>query len=107
MGPVATHRTSPDVPVARSGGTRVTAARDRGRVGRALRRIEADDDPTAVSMDLSRRFPPPERAEPAKELGRLAGGTGRGLFGNSDVFVTETPSAVAARTLLRNDGSSA
>jgi hypothetical protein len=58
-------------------------------------------------MDLSRRFPPPERAEPAKELGRLSGGTGRGLFGNSDVFVTETPSAVAARTLLRNDGSSA
>jgi len=73
----------------------------------ALRRIEADDDTTAVSMDLSRRFPPPERAEPAKELGRVSGGTGRGLFGNSDVFVTETPSAVAARTLLRNDRSSA
>jgi hypothetical protein len=76
-------------------------------LGKALRRIEAEDDTTAVSTDLAGRFPPPERAEPFKELGQLSGGSGRGLFGNSDVFVTETPSAVAARTLLRDDGRSA
>jgi len=73
----------------------------------ALRRIEEQDDITAVSSDLARRFPPPERAEPINELGHLAGGSGRGLFGNSDVFVTETPSAVAARTLMQDDGRSA
>jgi len=73
----------------------------------ALRSIEEQDDTTAVSSDLARWFPPPERAEPVKELGQLSGGSGRGLFGNSDVFVTETPSAVAARTLLRDDRRSA
>lgn len=70
-----------------------------------LRRIEADDDVTAVSRDLASRFPPPERADPARELGQaLAWGNGRGLFGNSDVFVTETPSAVAAAILSRGAG---
>jgi len=73
----------------------------------ALRRIETEDDTTAVSTDLAGRFPPPERAEPVKELGQLSGGSGRGLFGNSDVFVTEAPSAVAARTLRHSDGRSA
>jgi hypothetical protein len=73
----------------------------------ALRRIETEDDTTAVSTDLAGRFPPPERAEPVKELGQLSGGSGRGLFGNSDVYVTEAPSAVAARTLRHSDGRSA
>jgi hypothetical protein len=76
-------------------------------LGTALRRLEESDDTTAVSSDLAGRFPPSDRAEPAKDLGQPAGGTGRGLFGSSDVFVTETPSTAAARTLLqdgRNDG---
>ena len=71
----------------------------------ALRRIEADDDMTAASQDLAARFPPPERADPAGELGRaLSGRSGRGLFGNSDVWVTETPSRVAAAILGRDGG---
>ena len=71
----------------------------------ALRRIEADDDMTAASQDLAARFPPPERADPAGELGRaLSGRAGRGLFGNSDVWVTETPSRVAAAILGRDGG---
>jgi hypothetical protein len=66
----------------------------------ALRRIEEDDDVTAVSLDLAGRFPPPERADPGAELGRaLADGSGRGLFGNSEVWVTETPSQVATAIL--------
>ena len=71
----------------------------------ALRRIEADDDMTAASRDLAARFPPPERADPASELGRaLSGRAGRGLFGNSDVWVTETPSRVAAAILGQGRG---
>ena len=71
----------------------------------ALRRIEADDDMTAASQDLAARFPPPERADPAGELGRaLSGRAGRGLFGNSDVWVTETPSRIAAAILGRDRG---
>jgi hypothetical protein len=65
-----------------------------------LRRIERSDDVTAVSADLARRFAPPERADPARELGKaLPGRAGRGLFGNSSVWVTETPSALAAGLL--------
>lgn len=68
----------------------------------ALRRIETDDDVTSTSGDLARRFPPPERANPAGELGRsLSGRAGRGLFGGSDVWVTETVSPVAASVLSR------
>jgi hypothetical protein len=68
-----------------------------GSLASALRRIEADDDVTAASQDLAARFPPPERADPASELGQaLAGRAGRGLFGNSEVWVTETPSQAAA-----------
>jgi len=68
----------------------------------ALRRIEADDDVTAVSQDLAARFPPPERADPASELGQaLTGRAGRGLFGNSEVWVTETPSRTAALVLAQ------
>src|SRR5262249_47893326 len=72
-----------------------------GSLATALRRIEQEDDTTGVSSDLAGRFPPPERAEPSRELGHLAG-TGRGLFGNSEVFVTESSSSVAA-TILRLD----
>jgi hypothetical protein len=73
----------------------------------ALRRIEADDDVTAASQDLAARFPPPERADPAGELGRaLSGRAGRGLFGNSEVWVTETPSQVAAAILGQDRGHS-
>jgi hypothetical protein len=69
----------------------------------ALRRIEADDDTTAVSRDLAARFPPPERADPANELGQaLTGRSGRGLFGNSMVWVTETPSQTAATVLAQH-----
>ena len=66
----------------------------------ALRRIEADDDTTAVSRDLAARFPPPERADPVAELGQmLSERGGRGLFGNSGVWVTETPSPMATAIL--------
>ena len=73
----------------------------------AMHRIEQDDDTTAVSSDLARRFPPPERAEPAKELVQSGDGSGRGLFGNSEVFVTETPSVMAGRILRGNHGREA
>ena len=66
----------------------------------ALRRISAADDATAVSEDLAGRFPPPGQADPANELGRaLSGRAGRGLFGNSEVWITETPSRSAAAIL--------
>jgi hypothetical protein len=67
---------------------------------RTLRRIEEDDDVTAVSHDLAARFPPPDRQDLAGELGRsLPGRSGRGLFGSSEVWVTETPSRTAAAVL--------
>ncbi|QIQ02201.1 hypothetical protein [Streptomyces liangshanensis] len=66
----------------------------------ALRRIEASDDTTAVSADLAARFPPPDRPDLAGELGRaLSDRAGRGLFGNSEVWVTQTPSRAAAAVL--------
>ena len=66
----------------------------------ALRRIEEDDDVTSASADLAARFPPPDRPDPANELGQaLPGRAGRGLFGNSEVWVTETPSPIAAAIL--------
>jgi hypothetical protein len=68
----------------------------------ALRRIEEADDTTAVSADLATRVPPPERAEPAQELGQaLSGHSGRGLFGSSEVWVTQAPSPSAAALLSR------
>jgi hypothetical protein len=67
-----------------------------GSLTSALHRIEEEDDTTAASADLAASFPPPERAEPTTELGQiLSGRSGRGLFGNSDVWVTETASQVA------------
>lgn len=69
-------------------------------VAATLRRIEAADDVTAVSADLARRFPPPDRVDPVLDLGKaLPGRAGRGLFGNSAVWVTETPSRIAAEIL--------
>src|ERR1700759_3297268 len=66
----------------------------------ALHRIEAADDDRSASADLAGRFPPPERVDPAAELGQtLSGRAGRGLFGNSEVWITETPSRVAASIL--------
>jgi hypothetical protein len=69
---------------------------------RALHQIEEDDDVTAVSRDLAGRFPPPDRPDPRAELGQaLSGRAGRGLFGSSDVWVTETPSRGAVAILAR------
>lgn len=61
-----------------------------------LRRIEQDDDTTAVSADLAARFPPPDQPDPVNELGAaLPERGGRGLFGNSEVWVTESASPTA------------
>jgi hypothetical protein len=69
-------------------------------VSLALRQIEASDDVTAVSQDLAGRFPPPDRPDATGELGRaLSGRAGRGLFGSSEVWVTETMSRDAATIL--------
>ncbi len=65
-----------------------------------LRRIEQADDTTAVSADLAARFPPPSQPDPVNELGAaLPERGGRGLFGNSVVWVTESPSTTAAALL--------
>ena len=65
-----------------------------------LRRISAADDTTAVSADLARWFPPPGHGDPANELGRaLDGRAGRGLFGNSKVWITESPARGATAVL--------
>jgi hypothetical protein len=74
-------------------------------VARTLRRIEESDDVTAASTDLAARFLPPQRSDPAAELGlTLPGRSGRGLFGNSDVWVSETPSRIAAAVLAERLG---
>jgi hypothetical protein len=78
------------------------------RLASALRQIEESDDVTAVSHDIVGRFPPPEREDPTAELGRiLSGRAGRGLFGNSDVWVMETPSKAAADLLNHRGEASA
>jgi hypothetical protein len=65
----------------------------------ALHQIEASDDVTAASS-LAFRFAPPERADPSRELGQaLPGRAGRGLFGNSEVWVTQSMSPVATALL--------
>jgi hypothetical protein len=69
-------------------------------VSSALRQIETSDDVTAVSQDLAGRFPPPDRPDAIGELGRaLSGRAGRGLFGSSEVWVTETLSRNTAAIL--------
>ena len=66
----------------------------------ALERIEDDDDVTSASADLGARFPPPDRANTLAELVFIPGSrNGRGLFGSSEVYVSEAPS-VAAREVL-------
>jgi len=66
----------------------------------ALARIEDEDDATSASPDLASRFPPPDRANTLAELVFVPSSrNGRGLFGASDVYVTEAPSA-AARAVL-------
>ncbi|MET9485053.1 hypothetical protein [Streptomyces sp. NPDC006638] len=87
LSPVLAVPTSLTPPVARS-------------LTEALRRIEANDDVTAAAQELAARFPPPDRPDLAGELGQALSGTaGRGLFGNSEVWVTQTPSPVAAEVL--------
>ena len=67
----------------------------------ALERIEDDDDTTAASADLARLFPPPDRADTLAEL-VFVGGDQRasGLFGASDVWVTEVASTQARGLLV-------
>jgi hypothetical protein len=66
----------------------------------ALERVEQRDDTTSASPDLANRFPPPDRANTLAELVfRPKSRNGRGLFGASDVYVTEAPSP-AARALM-------
>ena len=68
----------------------------------ALEHLEDDDDTTAASADLAVRFPPPDRANTLAELVfDPRGRAGRGLFGASDVWVTETPSRPARELLTR------
>jgi hypothetical protein len=70
-------------------------------LAQALRRISAADDTAAVSDDLASRFPP-SQADPANEIGQaLTGRAGQGLFGNSQVWVTETPPRSFAAILSR------
>lgn len=70
----------------------------------ALGRIEADDDTTSASPDLARRFPPPDRANDLLEIAFVPGETpGRGLFGGSDVWITETASDAAREVFARDD----
>jgi hypothetical protein len=71
-----------------------------------LRRIEQEDDITAVSADLAARFPPPGQLDPVNELGAaLSERAGRGLFGNSEVWVTESPSRTATAILRQRAGA--
>ena len=68
----------------------------------ALEHLEDDDDTTSASADLAARFPPPDRANTLAELVFDPGTrAGRGLFGASDVWVTETPSRPARELLTR------
>jgi hypothetical protein len=74
----------------------------------ALARIEADDDTTSASPDLALRFPPPERVDTLAELVFVPGArNGRGLFGASNVYVTEAPSSVARTALAASQAPQA
>ncbi len=67
----------------------------------ALEGIEDDDDTTAASADLARYFPPPDRVNTLAELVFVGGDQqSNGLFGASDVWVTEVPSVQARRLLV-------
>jgi hypothetical protein len=83
---------SPDIAMPQSVPPAVAAS-----LSSALKRLEEGDDVTSASVDLARLFPPPEREDPVDELGRsMSDGAGRGLFGNSNVWVSETSSGTAA-----------
>ncbi len=66
-----------------------------------ISQIEEDDDVTSASGDIAERFPPPERANDLLELEFKGIAQGRGLFGGSDVWITETPSDLARELLSR------
>lgn len=71
----------------------------------ALERLEEDDEVTSASPDLAAGFPPPDRVNTLAELVFVPGTrNGRGLFGASDVYVTEAPSE-AARSVLASVGA--
>lgn len=76
----------------------------------ALARLDAEDQevPDLSHSSLVRRFLGPVRQNPLAELMPAPGrGRGRGLFGNSQVWVTETGAATARRVLSaggRSDG---
>ena len=65
-----------------------------------LAHIESTDDTTSASSDLAAHFPAPALADPRTEMG-IAGEQrcARGLFGNSEVWVTEAASEAAAPLL--------
>src|ERR1700744_3511078 len=66
----------------------------------ALQRIEDTDDTTSVSADLAARFPPTDRADPVAELGEaLSERGGRGLLGNSEIWVSQPPSPITTSVL--------
>jgi len=68
-----------------------------------LARIDADEQAATASPDLATRFPPPNRDDPVVELtGQPDGSRGRGLFGSSQVWVTEAPPG-SARDILGGD----
>ena len=70
----------------------------------ALSQIEEDDDTTSASPDLAASFPPPDRANDLLEIAFVPGETpGRGLFGGSDVWITETASSAAHEVFAADD----
>lgn len=69
-------------------------------LARTFSRIEESDDTTSASSDLAARFPPPDRVDDLLEIGPAATGHRTlGLFGNSEVWVTEMPSGPAVAVL--------
>ena len=71
-----------------------------GALAATLRRLDADERAAAVS-DLAHVIPAPQRNDPVAELEITAErGHGRGLFGGSQVSVTETPVTPAGRMLV-------
>ena len=104
----AADRAAADVPVAGSGRPHVAAAAGGGVAGLgAAPDLGGRRHHRGVARIWRRRFPPPDQADPANELGQaLPGRAGRGLFGNSEVWVTETPSAERRRDLGSSCASS-
>lgn len=73
-----------------------------------LHRIESEDDEPAATSDpgmtrpLAASFPPPRRADAVAELvPDPERGRGRGLFGSSSVWVTESAATTARRLLTQ------